>query len=351
MNVNEYGWDEYFESEWHKMHTKDMYPARIIADYGQMLRVVTDKGELYVNRPLHKDNNYVQLAVGDWIGLEEIEAAEYPVVRFVLSRKTKFSRAAAGIEAKEQIVAANIDTIFLIQSLNGDFNMKRLERYLIATWDSGAVPVVVLTKADCCDDIQQKMAIAAASAPGVEVISISSKTGEGLDEIKKYLTQGKTIALLGSSGVGKSTLLNKLVGKEILKTQEIREDDSKGRHTTTHRELVLLPLGGMVMDTPGMRTLSLWDSDTGMEIMFGDVEALTNQCRFHDCKHQNEPGCAVRHALETGELDNNRWESWVKLQKELSHLEAKKEGKLRLQEKQWGRQISKLQKEFRKGRD
>ncbi len=350
MNINEYGWDEYFESEWNKMQAKNMYPARIIADYGQMLRVVTHKGEVFVNRPLHKDNNYLQLAVGDWIGLEEIETAEFPLVRFVLSRKTKFSRAAAGIEAKEQIVAANVDTVFLIQSLNRDFNMKRLERYLIAAWDSGALPVVVLTKADCCDDIPQKLAVATASAPGVEVISISSKTGEGLEEIKKFLLPGKTIALLGSSGVGKSTLLNTLADKELLKTHEIREDDSRGRHTTTHRELVLLPGGGILMDTPGMRALSLWESDTGMEIMFGDVEKLTGQCRFYDCKHQNEPGCAVRFALNSGELDITRWESWLKLQKEMAHLEAKKEGKLRLQEKQWGRQISKLQKEFRKSK-
>jgi ribosome biogenesis GTPase len=188
------------------------------------------------------------------------------------------------------------------------------------------------------------------TAPGVEVYAVSSVTGQGLEEIYKYLQPGKTVALLGSSGVGKSTLLNTLAGEELLKTQSIREDDSKGRHTTTHRELVLLPGGGLILDTPGMRTLSLWDSDTGMDIMFGDIEELILKCRFYDCKHLNEPGCAVMEALETEKLEKKRWESWLKLQKEVAHLEAKKEGKLRLQEKQWGRQIAKLQKEHSKGR-
>ena len=246
----------------------------------------------------------------------------------------------------EQIIAANVDTVFIIQSLNRNFNMRRLERYLIAAWESGAMPVIVLTKADCCDDVADKVAIVNNTAPGVEVHAISNVTGEGIDEIRKYFARGKTIALLGSSGVGKSTLVNTLMGEELLKTQAIREDDSRGRHTTTHRELVLLPDGGLILDTPGMRSLSLWEADSGMEIMFGDVEELVRLCRFHDCKHQNEPGCAVRESLNTGKLEINRWESWLKLQKELAHLEARKEGKQRLMEKQWGRQIAKFQKEF-----
>lgn len=379
--IKDYGWDEYFAQEWAEK-TKEraentaaeiqlgpimnridavqadtaqtdtpqadelsMHPGRIVADYGQMLRAICESGEVLVTRPLPKADDNRQLAVGDWVALEHSAAAQATRIRFVLPRKTKFSRAAAGIEVKEQIVAANVDTVFLIQSLNKDFNMRRLERYLIAAWESGAVPVVVLTKADCCDDVADRVATVYATAPGVEVHAISCVTGVGMDEIRKYFAPGKTVALLGSSGVGKSTLVNTLAGKELLKTQAIREDDSRGRHTTTHRELLLLPEGGLILDTPGMRSLSLWEADEGMEVMFGDVEELVKLCRFHDCRHQNEPGCAVREALATGKLEMRRWESWLKLQKELAFLEAKKEGKQRQQEKQWGRQIAKFQKQ------
>jgi len=349
MNINDYGWNEYFEREWNETSNNGMIAGRIVADYGQLLRVVTDVGELCVSRPIQKHNNELQIAVGDWVALEKVSDTEMSI-RSILKRKTKFSRAAAGIELKEQIVAANVDNVFITQSLNKDFNMKRLERYLIAAWESGATPVVVLTKADCCEDVAAKMAIVYSTAPGVEVYAISCVTGVGIEEIRKYLVQGKTVALLGSSGVGKSTLVNTLAGEELLKTQTIREDDSRGRHTTTHRELILVPEGGLILDTPGMRILSLWESDVGMEIMFGDVEELTKLCRFHDCKHQNEPGCAVREALNTGKLEMKRWESWQKLQKELVHLEAKKEGTLRIQEKKWGRNIAKFQKQIYKGR-
>ncbi len=350
MNINEYGWNEYFERQWKERSTEGMHAGRIVADFGQMLRVVTNQGEKSVNRPIQKADNSIQLAVGDWVALEQLAEGTEMVIRFVLDRKTKFSRAAAGIEVKEQIVAANADTVFIIQSLNKDFNMKRLERYMIAAWDSGATPVVVLTKVDCCEDAGDKISMVYKTTPGVDVYAISAVTGQGLEQIRKFLESGKTVALLGSSGVGKSTLVNTLAGEEMLKTQEIRNDDSRGRHTTTHRELILLPGGGLILDTPGMRALSLWEADIGMDIMFGDIEELTALCRFHDCKHQNEPGCAVREALDAGKLELLRWESWLKLQKELAHLEAKKEGKLRLQEKQWGRQISKFQKEFYKGR-
>ncbi len=349
MDIKDYGWDSYFEGEWNKKNTGNLFPGRITADYGQMLQVISGSGEHLVNRPVKRQGSDMEFAVGDWVAMENSSDSQSILIRDVLPRKTKFSRAAAGIEVKEQIVASNVDTVFLIQSLNRDFNMKRLERYLIAAWESGAIPVVVLTKSDCCDNVSEKMAIVYNTAPGVEVHAVSCIEGQGLEEIRKYFVQGRTVALLGSSGVGKSTLVNTLAGKEVLKTKEIREDDNRGRHTTTHRELLLLPGGGLILDTPGMRSLSLWEAETGMEVMFGDIEELTVQCRFYDCKHENEPGCAVREALENGKLEPKRWESWLKLQKELARLEAKKEGKLRLQEKQWGKQIAKFKKELYKG--
>lgn len=350
MDIKKYGWDEYFENEWGQNSTDGMFPGRIIADYGQMLRVVSEFGEFFANRPVNKYDKEIQLAVGDWVALENSDENQMKQIRIVLKRKTKFSRAAAGTEVKEQIVAANIDTVFLIQSLNRDFNIRRLERYLIATWESGAVPVVILSKADCCDNVVDKMNTVYNTVPGVEVHVISCVTGEGIDGIKKYFKPGKTVALLGSSGVGKSTLVNTLAGKELLKTQEIREDDSRGRHTTTHRELLLLPGGKLILDTPGMRSLSLWEADSGMDVMFGDIEELTKLCRFRDCKHRNEPGCAVREAIAVGKLEMKRWQSWLKLQKEQAHLEARKEIKLRLQEKRRGKKIAKFQKELYKER-
>ncbi|MDQ7094692.1 ribosome small subunit-dependent GTPase A [Desulfosporosinus sp. PR] len=348
MDIKNYGWDEHFAKEWRENSTEGMYPARIIADYGQKLRVMTETGELLISRPLKKLDESGQLAVGDWLALEHSPETQAACVRLVLARKTKFSRAAAGIEVKEQIVAANIDTVFLVQSLNRDFNLKRLERYLIAAWESGALPVVVLTKADGCANVAERVADARVASPGVEVQAVSCVSGEGIAELRKYFATGKTVALLGSSGVGKSTLVNTLAGKELLKTQAVRENDSRGRHTTTHRELVLLPAGGLILDTPGMRSLALWEADAGMEVMFGDVEELTKQCRFSDCHHGNEPGCAVREALAGGKLERNRWESWLKLQKERAFLEAKQEGKLRFQEKQWGKQIAKFQRHLGK---
>lgn len=334
MDIKSFGWDQYFENEFKKISAEGLIPGRIIADYGHRVRVITEYGEIQVNRPGMKYDECMQMAVGDWVVLKSLQNDNSYLIQGVLPRKTKFSRAAAGIEVKEQIVAANVDIVFLIQSLNRDFNMRRLERYMITAWDSGAIPVVVLTKADCCEDVETRISIVQDTVPGVEVHAISCITGEGISEIRKYLTPGKTIALLGSSGVGKSTLINYLTGKEIIKTGEIREDDDKGKHTTTHRELFLLPDGGLIMDTPGMRSLMPWDGDAGMDALFGDIEELVTQCRFSDCQHNNEPGCAIKEALRNGTLEIERWESWSKLQKEIANFEHRKLMKDKIKEKQ-----------------
>lgn len=346
IDLLEYGWDEYFEREWSKSSGAAMFRGRITADYGQKLQLVSESGELMADRPVNRRGCSIQPAVGDWVALERDSENGRVQIKFVLPRKSKFSRFAAGIEVKEQIVAANVDTVFIVQSLNRDFNMRRLERYLIAAWNSGALPVVVLSKADLCNDLEEKIAEVNNTAPGVEVHAISCVTGEGITGLRKYFNPGKTVALLGSSGVGKSTLVNTLAGRQILKTGDIRENDSRGRHTTTRRELLLLPEGGLILDTPGMRELAVWEAGTGMEVLFADIEELSRNCRFSDCKHENEPGCAVKEALESGKLDKRKWESWVKLKREQEYMEARKEVKEVLQQKKHWKRISKNRKEF-----
>ena len=336
MNLTEYGWDEHFENAYNDLNNIQLIKARIIADYGQTIKVVTEEGEQLVDRHVHEDRAY---GVGDFICLEFDGANNHYSIKELLPRKTKISRLAAGQILKEQIIGANIDTVFIMQSLNNDFNLRRLERYLVAAWESGAMPAVILTKSDLCDDAQSKINEVFSLAAGVEIHSISSITGDGLENVRKYFALGKTVALVGSSGVGKSTLVNALAGKEILKTQEVLRDDDKGRHTTTHRQLVLLPQGGVAMDTPGMRTLGLWEAESGMENIFGDIHELALNCRFRDCKHDNEPGCAVKEALETGALEVSHWINYQKLQKELAHIERKKTEKMREHEKDFAKMI------------
>ncbi len=336
--IQDYGWTNELETQWIEQlkalsEEKQVLvtKGRILLDYGQKLKVWTQQEEKWMNRPTHDG---VQLAVGDWVGIiEDAYQQDEAHLEFTLPRKTKFSRLAAGNEVKEQIIATNIDVVFLVQSLNNDFNPRRLERYLIATWESGAMPVVVLTKSDLCDDFAQKIKIVNDIAFGVDVHAISALTGDGLATIKPYFKPGVTVALLGSSGVGKSTLVNTMMGEEILETQGIREYDSKGRHTTTHRELILLPEGGLILDTPGMRSLALWDSEDGISQLFGDIEALLGACRFNNCNHKQDSGCAIQSALKSGTLKQANWDSWLKLQKEQRILDSKIRRKQRLADK------------------
>ena len=293
--------------------------GRVISQEKDLFRLVMDKEECMARVSGKFRYNVSAISefpsVGDFVLVEHSFKDDVALIHKVLQRKSVFIRKAAGKNCMEQVVAANIDTIFLCMALNRDFNIRRLERYLSIAWDSGAVPVIILTKIDLCDDLQAKRFEIENVAVGVPVMEPSGLTGDGLQQIKQYLQKTKTVAFIGSSGVGKSTLINRLLGEECLKTNTIRKDD-KGRHTTTHRELFLIPDSGMVIDTPGM-----WKAGKGIEHAFSDIEKLAEKCRFHNCTHTSEPGCAVRAAMEDGMIDEERLKAYKKLKAENSYME------------------------------
>jgi ribosome biogenesis GTPase len=309
-----------------------LVPGRVVAGHTRYLRVATAEGETLAELAgslRHQARSGEELpAVGDWVALRPGADPSSAVIQAVLPRRAAFVRRAAGTRTVAQVLAANVDTVFLVMGLDGDFNLRRIERALVLAWDSGATPVLLLNKADLCPDVEEKRAEVERIASNVPVCVVAAKPGEGLAALAPWLQPGRTVVLLGSSGVGKSTLVNALVGTELLAVQEIRED-GRGRHTTSHRQLVPLPDGGMMLDTPGMRELQLWDADSGMEAAFQDLESLAGQCRFADCSHGREPGCAVRAALAEGTLDVERFESWRKLQRELERLARKQDGRAR----------------------
>jgi ribosome biogenesis GTPase len=331
------GWNPDLEEAFEQYRAQGLTPARVAVQHrGGIYLVYSELGELTVDTPgrlVHEAAGSGELpAVGDWVALAPRLEEGTGTIQAVLPRRTKFSRKAAWQATQEQVLAANIDVVFLVTSLNEDLNLRRLERYLTLAWESGAQPVIVLTKVDLADDVAAKVLEVESVALGVPVHAISSLTGDGLDLVRSHLAPGKTIALLGSSGVGKSTLVNTLAGAELLAVQEIRED-GRGRHTTTHRELIVLPEGGIVVDTPGMRELQLWEAPEGISDAFDDVETIAVGCRFNDCAHGTEPGCAIRAALEDGTLAQERWDSYEKLERELAHLERKVDKRLQSTEK------------------
>ncbi|KIL52582.1 GTPase RsgA [Jeotgalibacillus alimentarius] len=339
------GWNNDWQE---KAGSSDLTPARIITEYKNLYKIQTDTS-IYLAEVTGKFRHQATVredfpAVGDWVMVSTPSGEGHAMIQRILERTSKFSRKAAGDLTNEQIVAANIDIAFLVMSLNHDFNLRRLERYLIAAWESGANPVVVLSKADLCDNSDEKAEEAASAAMGVPVLVTSAYNGTGLDELNSHIDEGMTVAVMGSSGVGKSSIINALIGENKMLVNDIREDDSKGKHTTTHRELIMLPDKGVIIDTPGMRELQLWESDSRITHGFQDVEALAEHCQFRDCQHETEPGCAIRQAIEDGELEQERYHSYVKLQKELAYIERKTDMREQLLEKKKWKKISQLQK-------
>ena len=326
----------------------ELVTGRITLQEKGMYRIFTSTGEqnALVSGKFQFDAQSVSdyPAVGDYVLVSRADP-DTAIIHHVLPRKSLFLRKAAGTSQTEQVVAANIDTVFLCMSLNNDFNLRRLERYLAAAWESKADPVVLLTKADLCEDVVRKQAGAESIAMGVTVLTASAADADGYQQLMPYITVGKTVAFVGSSGVGKSTLINRLLGEDRLATDGLRNND-KGRHTTTHRELLVLPNGAMVIDTPGMRELGMWDAASGVEQTFADMEALAARCRFRNCSHTSEPGCAIRDALQRGELDSRRWQSYQKLKSETSYT-ADSESYLAAKERKF-KEISKINKSNQK---
>lgn len=320
-------------------------PARITAQHRERYEIIGPRGFACarLKTGAYYAGGEAVPTVGDYVGVREVENGDSQIL-CTLPRRSFFSRRAAGPEEREQAVAANFDTVFILQSMNRDFNLRRLERTLALAWRSGATPVILLTKADLAEDRETYLRQAAQAAPGVAVYAVSARTGDGLDRLSPYLQPGRTLVFLGSSGVGKSSLVNALAGEELMTTGRIREADGRGRHTTTHRQLIRLRSGVLVIDTPGMRTMGLWDASEGLENTFGDVERFLGKCRFSDCRHEREPGCAIRAAIAAGELDAKRWESYRKLQAE----EADREELLR-RKRDWSKNVARVNRQRRKG--
>jgi ribosome biogenesis GTPase len=357
MNLSELGWDSFFEEGFLQHKDGGLIPARIAREDRQTYLLMSEPGELtgrVSGRFSHDADSKGEFpGVGDWVAARELPDEQKATIHAILPRKSCFARQSPGGRTEAQVVAANVDTVFIVSGLDGGraFNLRRIERYLALAWESGASPVIVLNKVDVCPDVEACVKEAETIAFGVPVYPVSATKCVGLDLLRGHLTSGLTAALLGQSGVGKSALVNALLGAERQPTAAVREDDLKGRHTTTRREMVFLPGGSIIIDTPGMRELQMWGDESSVAETFSDIEELATQCRFRDCQHQREPGCAIHSAIGQGVLDAGRLESYLRLQREMAHLALRQDHRARLEEKAEKKRFSRMVRRYHKDKE
>ncbi len=335
MNLDSLGWESCFSRQVENMK-QGFVPARVARENRGEYLLYSQHGELTAHYGItrHKAEERSSIpVVGDWVMVEARPDDGKAIIKQLLDRKSAFSRKEAWTRTEEQVIAANIDTVFIVCGLDADFQPRRVERYLTQVWNCGAVPVIILNKMDICLGWEELKEEIESIAFGVPVHAISAFENRGTEELSPYLKKGSTVTLVGSSGVGKSTLINSLLGEDRMKVKDTRQSDGRGQHTTTHRELIILPSGALLIDTPGMRELQLWSTGENVESVFRDIEELAEECRFRDCTHNSEPGCAVRKAIENGVLEEKRFENYLKLLKEQKYLERKQNVKARLEEK------------------